>query len=402
MLRFHPRSHRLCERECAKVQATSTICVRAASPWCPLNFVREVRERLKPLASYDAARLIDRLLLPSPPSRPGRPRSRVASAFLPQPRHESPRRAGGKRTPGITCHARASGCLQIKEHDRVSTTIVTLMVAPRCDTICQSWSSVRIDAGFSKGIPFVVLSHGRMAFRVAEASRLRRPRCCRDRVACRLQAMLDLLGVPRSGGPFDMGVLAQTSRDFPEGPVPRSPLMAACRGKPSPCVILQTSASIRVGGRLHRSVDAGVPCASPGSAGSVARTGLLRHERHRGNVTMPTSFSAISRAAFMGGGRPLIAPPDPPSTVLPPRSICRGWQPPPDLPDDQFLRCGWPSGWMTLRAAASIRGGLRCLIWRCGGLPPSKSRANWKSTHHRTNRASVLSAWGMLTSDFLY
>lgn len=193
---------------------------------------------------------------------------------------------------------------QIKEYERVSTTIVNAYVGPLVRQYLLSLEQRLIHAGFM-GSLFVVLSHGGIA-PVEEASRLA-ARTVLSGPAGGVSGgkrCADLLGIPDLV-PFDMG---GTSTDISlisdgRGALSADGMLAGQR------IALRSLdiASIAAGGGSIASVDAsGTLRVGPESAGSVPGPACYGNGGTAATVTdANVVLGYLDAAAFMGGQRPL-------------------------------------------------------------------------------------------------
>ena len=306
--------------------------------------------------------------------------------------------------PGVSVSRSSDVLPQIKEYERVSTTIVNAYVEPVVRRYLTNLGQRLVEAGF-KGSLFIVLSHGGMA-PVGEASRLAAGTVLSGpaggvsggRRCAELLGIADLV-------PFDMG---GTSTDISlisggQASLSADGMLAGQR------IALRSLdiASIAAGGGSIARVDAsGTLHVGPESAGSVARsrpaTAMAAWPRQS---PTPTSCSAISiPSAFMGGKRPLD------------RAAAEA----------AIDRIATSLGLSRLEAAAGIyrminlkmADGIRLMTLRRGVDPrrfallsfggAAGLHAGQVARELEISRiivptvASVLSAWGMLTSDLRY
>ncbi|MDO9061994.1 MAG: hydantoinase/oxoprolinase family protein [Bradyrhizobium sp.] len=193
---------------------------------------------------------------------------------------------------------------QIKEYERVSTTIVNAYVRPLVRHYLANLEQRLTEAGF-KGSLFIILSHGGMA-PVEEASRLAAgtvlsgpaggisgARRCAD-----LTGIFDLV-------PFDMGGTSTDISLISEG---RASLSAdgSLAGQRIALRSLDI-ASIAAGGGSIASVDAGGTLrVGPESAGSVPGPACYGNGGQAATVTdANVVLGYLDAGAFMGGARPL-------------------------------------------------------------------------------------------------
>src|SRR4051812_1710368 len=193
---------------------------------------------------------------------------------------------------------------QIKEYERVSTTIVNAYVGPLVRQYLLRLEQRLIEAGF-KGSLFVVLSHGGMA-PVEEASRLA-ARTVLSGPAGGVaggKRCADLLGIADLV-PFDMGGTSTDISLISEGRAALSAdgMLAGQR------IALRSLdiASIAAGGGSIASVDAsGTLRVGPESAGSVPGPACYGIGGSAATVTdANVVLGYLDAAAFMGGKRPL-------------------------------------------------------------------------------------------------
>lgn len=209
-----------------------------------------------------------------------------------------------RELPGINV-ARSSDVLpQIKEYERVSTTIVNAYVGPLVKHYLTSLERRLIDAGF-KGSLFIILSHGGMA-PVEEASRLAAGTVLSGPAGgvSGGRRCADLLGIPDLV-PFDMGGTSTDISLISEGRASLSAdgMLAGQR------IALRSLdiASIAAGGGSIASVDAGGTLrVGPESAGSVPGPACYGNGGTAATVTdANVVLGYLDAAAFMGGQRPL-------------------------------------------------------------------------------------------------
>jgi N-methylhydantoinase A len=292
---------------------------------------------------------------------------------------------------------------QIKEYERVSTTIVNAYVRPLVRHYLANLEQRLHEAGF-KGSLFIVLSHGGMA-PVEEASRLAAgtvlsgpaggisgARRCAD-----LTGIFDLV-------PFDMGGTSTDISLISEGRASLSAdgMLAGQR------IALRSLdiASIAAGGGSIASVDAGGTLrVGPESAGSVPGPACYANGGTAATVTdANVVLGYLDASAFMGGKRPLDAA----------------------AAEAAVDRVAASLGLSRLEAAAGIyrminlkmADGIRLMTLRRGVDPRKFALLSFGGAAglHAAEvareldikriivpvAASVLSAWGMLTSDLRY
>src|SRR3954468_2361899 len=209
-----------------------------------------------------------------------------------------------RELPGISVLRSSEVLPQIKEYERVSTTVVNAYVGPLVRQYLLSLEQRLIDAGF-KGSLFVVLSHGGMA-PVEEASRLA-ARTVLSGPAGGVSGgkrCADLLGIADLV-PFDMGGTSTDISLISEGRAALSGdgMLGGQRIAPRSLDI----ASIAAGGGSIASVDAGGTLrVGPESAGSVPGPACYGNGGTAATVTdANVVLGYLDAAAFMGGQRPL-------------------------------------------------------------------------------------------------
>jgi N-methylhydantoinase A len=206
--------------------------------------------------------------------------------------------------PGIDVSRSSDVLPQIKEYERVSTTVVNAYVEPVVRRYLTNLEKRLVEAGF-KGSLFIVLSHGGMA-PVEEAARLAAGtvlsgpaggvsggRRCAD-----LVGIADLV-------PFDMGGTSTDISLIAEGHASLSAdgMLAGQR------IALRSLdiASIAAGGGSIASVDgSGTLRVGPESAGSVPGPACYGNGGTAATVTdANVVLGYLDASAFMGGARPL-------------------------------------------------------------------------------------------------
>jgi N-methylhydantoinase A len=209
-----------------------------------------------------------------------------------------------KELPDVGISRSSDVLPQIKEYERVSTTIVNAYVAPIVRRYLQNLERRLKEAGFN-GTLFVVLSHGGMA-PVEEASRLAAGTVLSGPAGgiSGSRRCADLLHIPDLV-PFDMG---GTSTDISliadgEASLSADGMLAGQR------IALRSLdiASIAAGGGSIASVDAGRTLrVGPESAGSVPGPACYGNGGAAATVTdANVVLGYLDAAAFMGGKRPL-------------------------------------------------------------------------------------------------
>lgn len=305
--------------------------------------------------------------------------------------------------PGTTVSRSSDVLPQIKEYERVSTTVVNAYVEPVVRRYLTNLEARLLDAGF-KGSLFIVLSHGGMA-PVEEASRLAAGTVLSGpaggvsggRRCAELLGIGDLV-------PFDMGGTSTDISLIADGQASLSAdgMLAGQR------IALRSLdiASIAAGGGSIANVDAaGTLRVGPESAGSVPGPACYGNGGTAATVTdANVVLGYLDASAFMGGARPLN------------RAAAEA----------AVDRVAASLGLSRLEAAAGIyriinlkmADGIRLMTLR-RGVDPRKfallSFGGAAGLHAAEvareleikriivpTVASVLSAWGMLTSDLRY
>ncbi len=206
--------------------------------------------------------------------------------------------------PGISVSRSSDVLPQIKEYERVSTTIVNAYVEPIVRRYLTNLETRLTEAGF-KGSLFVVLSHGGMA-PVEEASRLAAGTVLSGPAGGMSggRRCAELVGIPDLV-PFDMGGTSTDISLISDGQASLSAdgMLAGQR------IALRSLdiASIAAGGGSIASVDAGHTLrVGPESAGSVPGPACYGNGGTAATVTdANVVLGYLDAAAFMGGKRPL-------------------------------------------------------------------------------------------------
>jgi N-methylhydantoinase A len=209
-----------------------------------------------------------------------------------------------RELPGISVSRSSDVLPQIKEYERVSTTIVNAYVEPVVRRYLTNLAQRLHEAGFT-GSLFVVLSHGGMA-PVEEASRLAAGTVLSGPAGgiSGSRRCADLLKIPDLV-PFDMGGTSTDISLIAEGRVSLSAdgMLAGQR------IALRSLdiASIAAGGGSIASVDSsGTLRVGPESAGSVPGPACYGNGGTAATVTdANVVLGYLDAAAFMGGARPL-------------------------------------------------------------------------------------------------
>src|ERR1700710_363127 len=302
---------------------------------------------------------------------------------------------------GISC---SSDVLpQIKEYERVSTTIVNAYVEPIVRRYLTSLEARLTEAGF-EGSLFVVLSHGGMA-PVEEASRLAAGTVLSGPAGGMSggRRCAELVGIPDLV-PFDMG---GTSTDISlisggQASLSADGMLAGQR------IALRSLdiASIAAGGGSIASVDGSRTLrVGPESAGSIPGPACYGNGGMAATVTdANVVLGYLDAAAFMGGKRPLDRAASEAAIDRVAASL--------DLSRQQAaagiyrminLKMADGIRLMTLRRGVDPR---RFALLSFGGAAGLHAAAVARELDIKRiivpSTASVLSAWGMLTSDLRY
>jgi N-methylhydantoinase A len=308
-----------------------------------------------------------------------------------------------RELPGISISRSSDVLPQIKEYERVSTTIVNAYVGPLVRHYLTNLEQRLMEAGF-RGSLFIVLSHGGMA-PVEEASRLAAGTVLSGPAGgvSGARRCADLLGISDLV-PFDMGGTSTDISLISEGRASLSAdgMLAGQR------IALRSLdiASIAAGGGSIASVDAGGTLrVGPESAGSVPGPACYGNGGLAATVTdANVVLGYLDAAAFMGGQRPLdraaseaavdrVAASLGLSRLEAAAGICRMI----NLKMADGIRL------MTLRRGVDPR---RFALLSFGGAAGLHAAEVARELDIKRiivpTAASVLSAWGMLTSDLRY
>ena len=308
-----------------------------------------------------------------------------------------------RELPDVSISRSSDVLPQIKEYERVSTTIVNAYVRPLVRHYLANLEQCLHEAGF-EGSLFIILSHGGMA-PVEEASRLAAGTVLSGPAGgiSGARRCADLLGIPDLV-PFDMG---GTSTDISLVSEGRASLSAegSLAGERIALRSLDI-ASIAAGGGSIASVDVGGALrVGPESAGSVPGPACYGNGGIAATVTdANVVLGYLDASAFMGGKRPLDAA----------------------AAEAAVDRVAASLGLSRLEAAAGIfrminlkmADGIRLMTLRRGVDPRKFALLSFGGAAglHAAEvareldikriivpiAASVLSAWGMLTSDLRY
>jgi N-methylhydantoinase A len=305
--------------------------------------------------------------------------------------------------PGISVSRSSDVLPQIKEYERVSTTIVNAYVEPIVRGYLASLAQRLAEAGL-KGTLFVVLSHGGMA-PVEEASRLAAGTVLSGPAGGMSggRRCADLLGIPDLV-PFDMGGTSTDISLISDGQASLSDdgMLAGQR------IALRSLdiASIAAGGGSIASVDGSRTLrVGPESAGSIPGPACYGNGGMAATVTdANVVLGYLDAAAFMGGKRPLdrtaseaaidrVAE----SLELSRQEAAAGIYRMINLKMADGIRL------MTLRRGVDPR---RFALLSFGGAAGLHAAEVARELEIKRiivpTVASVLSAWGMLTSDLRY
>ncbi|MEH2568074.1 hydantoinase/oxoprolinase family protein [Bradyrhizobium sp. AZCC 2289] len=308
-----------------------------------------------------------------------------------------------KELPGISVSRSSDVLPQIKEYERVSTTIVNAYVEPVVRRYLTNLEARLTEAGF-KGSLFIVLSHGGMA-PVEEASRLAAGTVLSGPAGgiSGSRRCAVLLGIPDLV-PFDMGGTSTDISLISDGQVSLSAdgMLAGQR------IALRSLdiASIAAGGGSIASVDSsGTLRVGPESAGSVPGPACYGNGGTAATVTdANVVLGYLDAAAFMGGARPLdraaaeaavdrIAA----SLELSRLEAAAGIHKMINLTMADGIRL------MTLRRGVDPRKFALLSFGGAAGLHAAEVARELEIKRIIVPTvASVLSAWGMLTSDLRY
>jgi N-methylhydantoinase A len=308
-----------------------------------------------------------------------------------------------KELPGISVSRSSDVLPQIKEYERVSTTIVNAYVEPIVRRYLTSLEQRLAEAGF-KGSLFVVLSHGGMA-PVEEASRLAAGTVLSGPAGGMSggRRCSDLLGIPDLV-PFDMGGTSTDISLISDGQASLSAdgMLAGQR------IALRglDIASIAAGGGSIASVDASRTLrVGPESAGAIPGPACYGNGGLAATVTdANVVLGYLDAAAFMGGQRPLdraaseaaidrIAA----SLELSRQEAAAGIYRMINLKMADGIRL------MTLRRGVDPRKFALLSFGGAAGLHAAEVARELEIKRIIVPTiASVLSAWGMLTSDLRY
>nr|QDP27069.1 hydantoinase/oxoprolinase family protein [Bradyrhizobium cosmicum] len=308
-----------------------------------------------------------------------------------------------RELPDVSISRSSDVLPQIKEYERVSTTIVNAYVRPAVRHYLNNLDMRLKEAGLASGL-FVILSHGGMA-PVEEAARLAAGTVLSGPAGgisgCRRCA--DLLGIPDLV-PFDMG---GTSTDISLITAGRASL-SADGGLADQRIALRSLdiASIAAGGGSIASLDVGGTLrVGPESAGSVPGPACYGNGGSEATVTdANVILGYLDAAAFMGGRRPLDRAASEAAVDRLAASL--------ELSRDEAaagiyrmvnLRMADGIRLMTLRRGVDPRRYAMLSFGGAAGLHAAEVARELEIKRIIVpTAASVLSAWGMLTSDLRY
>ncbi|QDM22713.1 hydantoinase/oxoprolinase family protein [Tardiphaga sp. vice154] len=331
----------------------------------------------------------------------------VAICFLHSYRNPAHEIAAAERLqrelPDISVSRSSDVLPQIKEYERVSTTIVNAYVEPAVRRYLTNLETRLKEAGLASQL-FIILSHGGMA-PVAEAARLAAGTVLSGPAGgisgCRRCA--ELLGIPDLV-PFDMG---GTSTDISLITDGRASLSAA-GGLADQRIALRSLdiASIAAGGGSIATVDAGGTFrVGPESAGSVPGPACYGNGGVEATVTdANVILGYLDASAFMGGKRPLDRAASEAAIDRLATSLGLSRE---DAAAGVYrmvnLRMADGIRLMTLRRGVDPR---RYAMLSFGGAAGLHAAEVGRELEIKRiivpTAASVLSAWGMLTSDLRY
>jgi N-methylhydantoinase A len=331
----------------------------------------------------------------------------VAIAFLHAYRNPAHEVAAAERIarelPGVGISRSSDVLPQIKEYERVSTTVVNAYVAPVVRHYLERLERRLMEAGF-KGSLFIILSHGGMAA-VAEAARLAAATVLSGPAGGMSGARrcATLLGIPDLVA-FDMGGTSTDISLIADGSVTLS-VDGGLAGQRIALRSLDIS-SIAAGGGSIASVDSGgIFRVGPESAGAMPGPASYGDGGQEATVTdANVVLGYLDPKAFMGGTRPLDvaaaeAAIDRLATTLKITRIeaAAGIFRLVNLKMADGIRL------MTVRRGVDPRRFALLSFGGAAGLHAAELARELELTRIIVpTTASVLSAWGMLTSDLRY
>ena len=276
-------------------------------PLVPRELRFGVRERLKPngevLTPLDEASLTEAIA-----AIKGSGATSVAICFLHSYRNPDHEIAVAERIarelPGVSISRSSDVLPQIKEYERVSTTVVNAAVAPVVQRYLERLKTRLAEAGL-KGSLFIILSHGGMA-PVAEAARLAAATVLSGPAGGMSGARRcgTLLGIPDLVA-FDMGGTSTDISLIADGSV----TLSADGGLAGHRIALRSLdiSSLAAGGGSIASVDTGgIFRVGPESAGAMPGPASYGNGGTSATVTdANVVLGYLDPKAFMGGKRPL-------------------------------------------------------------------------------------------------
>lgn len=308
-----------------------------------------------------------------------------------------------RELPDVSLSRSSDVLPQIKEYERVSTTVVNAYVGPAVRRYLANLETRLKEAGLDSGL-FIILSHGGMA-PIEEAARLAAGTVLSGPAGgiSGARRCAELLGIPDLA-PFDMG---GTSTDISLITDGRASLSAE-GGLAEQRIALRSLdiASIAAGGGSIASVDdVGTFRVGPESAGSVPGPACYGNGGTEATVTdANVILGYLDAGAFMGGKRPLDRAASEAAMDRLAASL--------DLSRQEAaagiyrmvnLRMADGIRLMTLRRGVDPRRYALLSFGGAAGLHASEVARELEIKRIIVpTAASVLSAWGMLTSDLRY
>jgi N-methylhydantoinase A len=331
----------------------------------------------------------------------------VAICFLHAYRNPAHERAASellaRELPGVSISLSSDVLPQIKEYERVSTTVVNAYVGPVVQRYLAQLERRLREAGFNDSL-FLILSHGGMA-PVEEAARLAAATVLSGPAGgisgCRRCA--DMLGIPDLVA-FDMGGTSTDISLISEGRVS----LSADGGLDGERIALRSLdiASLAAGGGSIASVDrGGVFRVGPHSAGAVPGPAAYGHGGIAATVTdANVVLGYLDFRAFMGGRRPLdVAAAEAAIDVLADALQISRIEAAAGVFRLVNLKMADGIRLMTVRRGVDPRRYALLSFGGAAGLHAVElARALDIARIIVPTTASVLSAWGMLTSDLRY
>jgi len=308
-----------------------------------------------------------------------------------------------RELPDVSISRSSDVLPQIKEYERVSTTVVNAYVRPIVRHYLERLEQRLVEAGF-KGSLFIILSHGGMA-PVEEAARLAAATVLSGPAGgmsgCRRCAAM--LGIPDLVA-FDMGGTSTDISLIADGSV----TLSADGGLAGERIALRSLdiSSIAAGGGSIASVDTGgISHVGPQSAGAMPGPACYGQGGTQATVTdANVVLGYLDAKAFMGGKRPLDtnAAEEAVDRLATALKISRD-----DAAFGIFrlvnLKMADGIRLMTLRRGVDPRRFALLSFGGAAGLHAAEvARELELSRIIVPTTASVLSAWGMLTSDLRY